>query len=68
MQSSQLVQDSKPVPLSAKSVWPGIYLAYAARMRFQAVVEPKQMSMQGVLELIVEFSLFQSIRVSVNCQ
>ena len=37
-------------------------------MRFQAIVKPKQMSMQVVLELIVEFSLFQSIRVSVNCQ
>jgi hypothetical protein len=37
-------------------------------MRLEAIAEPKQMSMQAVLELIVEFSLFHSIRVSVNCQ
>src|SRR5260370_973286 len=35
-------------------------------MRFQAIVKPRQMSMQVARELIVEFSLFQSIRVNVS--
>src|SRR5438874_1959554 len=40
----------------------------AARMRFQAIAEPKQMSTQPVLELIVGFSFIHSIRVGVYCQ
>jgi hypothetical protein len=61
MQPSQLGQAPKPVPLLAKSVWHCISLGKAARIGLEAIVEPKQLSTQAVLELVVEFSCFHSI-------
>src|SRR5262249_30210046 len=65
---SQLGRAAKSVPVLAKSVWHCISVCHSAPMRFQAIVELKQLLVRAGLELVGGASFFQITRLDLDCQ